>query len=302
MRFTLIVALLAGVLGAPDAEPKRISVDLDDVTLAALARAVSEQAGVVVRVSDEVAGRRVTLALEKVTAEEVLKQAAARAETTLTESADGSFRLGPEKPTIEARIRKTLAEAKLNVNFQGTHLTEALDFYANMTGVTMVLDPHVLATREAGTLEMNLAVQAIAADKLLALTSQLLDLTWDVRWGLVLVSTKERLAALPTFALPPTPAGERPLGETHLRRRLGEETIGFAFAETPLPTAILFLEKLWRLPIRWDAGVRETAEKMPVTLRLSNTPAGGALAVLLYPRGLEFEVTAEAIVIRSVKR
>ena len=36
MRTALIVALVAGVLGAPAPEPKKISVELKDVTLAAL--------------------------------------------------------------------------------------------------------------------------------------------------------------------------------------------------------------------------------------------------------------------------
>jgi type II secretory pathway component GspD/PulD (secretin) len=253
-------------------------------------------------VDEKVAEMPIDLTVDDAPVEKVLELAAKAADTKLFRMEDGSFVLGPFKPGQDREIREALAKANVAIALQQSSLTDVLGFLASMSGVSMVVDPQVLRTRNPGTLELTLNVQGISVENALSICSQMLGLKWDVRWGIVFVSTEERLAALPTYALPPTPTGERPVGERKLQMRLATEEVSFEFDEAPLPTVLDFVCKVRDLPVVLDEKAKTAAAELKVSAKVQGLTVDRTLAMLLYPRGFEFEVTKDAVVVKCMKR
>jgi hypothetical protein len=296
----LAVLVLMGAATSAWTTPE-ISLDVKDASIASVVKTISEKGKLDVILDEAVGKKKVTLSLAGTPPEKALKLVAMFASAKLIKLGEDTYWLGPKLEDWQKKAWTALATTKLNFNFQGTSLEDALGFCANMSKVPMVVDPAVFASRKPDTLELTMAVEKINLRQALSLMTELLSLSWDVRWGVVFVSTKKRLAALPLYGMSPPPTCERPEGETKLRKRLATERVAFDFSSTTLAMVLEFIHNVRKLPILAEDDVSKALAAASVTCRVSEITVGQALDVVLIPRGFRYEVTEKGVVVKKAK-
>jgi hypothetical protein len=297
----LAAACLCCVLlaGTDEAEPARISIDLREVSLEALARTVARQAGVKIFVEGPAAASLVSLTMEKATVEEVLRAAASQAETTARLGSDGVWRLGraegcePWELEMGQLLRKTVARLQLD----GTDLGVALRRATDTIGIEVQIDPEVLRTRKPEDLRVTLSVEKkITVRAALTRMTKQVGLAWDLRWHVVFVSTPERLERIPRRLVP---SGGPDSRHAELLSRLASRRVMINLQGATVAQVVSFASSLTDVKIAWSEDARAVAMSGKVTLRAQDVSLERLLALVLLPRDLILEVAEDGFVIRK---
>jgi hypothetical protein len=203
-----------------------------------------------------------------------------------------------KKPVPERKgpVWDTLEKKRLNMSFADTPLGDALAFLAQYGGVLVQLDPEVGKKHAADELLVSARATDISVRQALDLVAVTKGLSYDVRWGGVVVASAERLGGFPKSVLPDL-AAEAPAWEKKLRSALAEKTT-FEFDGASLTEAVSFLKRLKGLNIVFEPAARKAAEESMVSLSVSDLPVVDALSHLLVPRGFTFQLKSEVVVVR----
>lgn len=154
-------------------------------------------------------------------------------------------------------------------------LNKALDFLRAVTGADIVLDPQLLKTFKV---DFNLAnISCLQALDLLTAAN---ELNWDLRYGVVFVSTKKRMKALPRLS-PQLPKSKK--------------RVSLFFAKTTVPQMASYLTAFTGAKFV----VPEEAKSLEVSAAANNVTLAQALALCLYPIGCTAEAKEDSIVIKK---
>jgi len=292
-----IIVLLAGLtlaaslaIGAPDD-------DDSDREIGVVVRRIAGPAKLRVEVDRAIASRITHVDLEGLAPLAALRRIASAANVHLVEIDKNTYWLGPKLEAWELAARKGLVTTRLKLELDETPLPDALGTLAKATGFAFVIDPHVFAERDDSELEINLRIHGIRARDGLELATQCLGLAWDLRWGVVFVSTGERLEALPGYGMSPPPTGDRPEWETKMRTKLATERASISFAATPLPKAL----KLFCTAKGLELTTEGTIPTDSVGFTVSNLTLRQILDLMLVPRGCTYDVTKKGVIVKGTK-
>jgi hypothetical protein len=103
----------------------------------------------------------------------------------------GMAEASPVPDPETAAIRSRLDEVKPSVDYLETPLAEAVRDLADRCGVNILIHPDVALEQNPEELLVNLQVEGIPLAQLLDLLCRFKNLTYRVRWGIVLIDTEE---------------------------------------------------------------------------------------------------------------
>jgi hypothetical protein len=197
--------------------------------------------------------------------------------------------------TIEEKNRRLVKATTVSLNFEGTPVTEALNFLSQCCTVPIHLDPVLMEQVSDAELLITLNVSGVTVKNALELITLTKSLAFDYRYGGVFVARADRLKVLPRNALPEaTPDDKRWMKA--LRARL-EEPVSFAFDSATVEQALDFIRTLKGLNIVIDPAASSQAEEAELTLSVSNVRMVDALALALLPRGFSMKFKNEVILV-----
>ena len=189
-----------------------------------------------------------------------------------------------------------LPDMQRSFNFENTPVEEVLGLLSELGSVAIQLDPQVTASRKPDELLVNLRADRLRLNDCLALVTITKGLASDVRWGGIFVSTPERLKALPKVVLSEAKA-DAPEWEKNLRASLAAP-IAFSFGAASVDSALSFIATVKNLNIVTDPKAAPQAEEATLTMSVSSVTVADALAAILLPRGLTFELKNEVVLVK----
>ncbi len=289
----LALVLLCGVAAAADA---KITLDVKDKPLRAVARDIAKQSKLAVIVGPLRADARITLTLEGVPVKQALARVASAARAQVVKLTSKAVWIGRNLEVWEKRLHASLVLTRLKVDFKDRHIVKALRFVAGEMGTTIALDPEVSRTRKRNTLMLTLKAADIPSRDLFDRVAASLDLAWDVRYGVVFLSTKERLASLPRYGTKPPPAGRMTDAESKLRRRMAVQTVYHDFNGTSAAKALRYLSKTLSVPLVIAADVEKGLEDSSTVIqKFEGINFQQMLDLVLVPRGFGYQPTAKGV-------
>jgi hypothetical protein len=186
----------------------------------------------------------------------------------------------PETETLDESLRTEIV-------WDGFIIGDALDAISEATKVDVVVDPPSLPVLLEGH-PRSIRNNGPAREVLTAVLRPA-GLTWDLRFGVILVGTPERLAALPVEAPPLPPA-------------LSRKSVSLSYAGLPLSHALDALSRLKGLEIVLTARVADFAAEDRVTIDFTDLGLRDALSLILIPRGLTYREVGGMIVVARRKK
>jgi len=256
---------------------KRFTYAASEVPLSKVAEIVNARLDVRLELGEGAGDTRVTVRFEGATAPQVLRKLRDVTRLPLQRLGEGRYRLGRD---WRAELRARLKEKKVTMAIRGRDLGEALRFLRTVSGANFVLDA------AAPRAKIEIQTGAITVEQALNLMTEANGLAWDLRWGVVFVSTPKRLKALPR---------DPPLGG------LGGRRISLPFERTPLPKALGYLNAASGLAVSVDVAAKDDVEATEVTVQVSDTEPADALALMLLPAGFTAERKDGRIVVRKLE-
>ncbi len=292
----LALVLTSAIPSASAAGDPPVTLRLADVTLAAGAEFLSALTDAKVTAEEQVADRIVSLDATDLPLSQVvaaLAKAAGDDVEAVAEANGWRFRKKVPRPWTEV-LEERLAK-RLSLDLTDTPLPEALAFVAESCGAGIVLDPAWSSGRTGAEQTVTMSVEDATAKDAVALLAVTKGLSMEPRWGVMLLATAERLAAVPKDLLPP-PAGDAPKAEIDLRAAL-QTPVNAAFEGCPLPDALAFFGALKDLSIGMSEAAKSAAARDEVNLRASGLSLEHALAIVLLPRGYRAEIREGALLV-----
>jgi hypothetical protein len=296
MKSMLVGLALILLCQVAAAEEPKVTLKVKDTPLLAVAKEIAKQSKLAVVVDPEQAKAKITVTLEGVPARKALARVATLAHTQVVRLASSAVWIGRSLEVWEKRIQATLVLTTLRVNFKDKHLTKAFEFIKFETDVPIALDPEVKRTRESDTLVLTLKVEKVRGRELLDLMAQSLDLAWDVRYGVVFVSTRKRLASLPRLGMDPARDGRMKDWEAILRRRLSAERVFIDFRGSSPESALRYLSKTRSVPIVIEDDIKTALKEAAMVIqKVEDISLQQALDLVLVPRGFKYVPTKEGV-------
>ena len=186
----------------------------------------------------------------------------------------------------KAAVRTSLGK-RVNLSFAETPLADAFKFLARYGEVGIVTDPHLDGIVLPGGDGITLQADDISLKNVLSLITELKGLAWDLRWGVVFVSTAGRLKQLPKTG-PEVAKGEEEK-DISLRRKLRDQKISFSFAGATLGQAFDFIRTLKKINIVFDPAIAGETEGS-FDLEVADRRLDHAISLILLPRGLTYQL------------
>ncbi len=255
------------------AAPERLTFDYKNQP----ARKVVEVIGTFIRrkvvLDGEFGGEVVSLKLMKVEWPEGLRRLARVLGAEARPTVDGSWRIAR---AWRFAVEKGLL-SKVTIAAQGRTLGEIL-----LAGspVPIALDSG-LASRV-----IDLKVKNVTFAQALTLATEPQGLAWDIRWGVVFVTTPKRMNTLRRFPILP---------------KLPKKDLRLPFHNTSLPRARDYLAAATGMKIVIDAKAKEAFEAGEITLK-GEVDLRHALTVFTQPHGLRVITERGALVIQKQPR
>jgi hypothetical protein len=203
---------------------------------------------------------------------------------------EGRLVRGPGPEVLEA-----VGGAEVDLVFEDAPVEKAIAALSARSKTPIHLDPGLRGILGPEKDRVTLDARKVPASAGLRLVVAVKDLDADLRWGVVFVSTKERLAALPKEALPPEGGGVVEDWETALRKKLATSATSFSFEAATVAEALDFLSDVKAVNVVTDPKAVRAAAAERVSLAVKDLSLGDALALLLYPRGFRFELRHEVV-------
>lgn len=199
----LAVMLLCGHAGGA---AEKIALEVKEMPLEAVARMVAKKAGLTVIVAPDRAATPISIAVKDTPPLDVLRLAARIAGLGMEKLEDGIYWIGPKLEPWARDAHAFLATRKADFVNEAMGLEQVVSLIATHLGLNTAVDPDVTRSREADTLRVAKPAPGLTVREFLGTACESLDLSWGLRWGLIFVSTKERLATLPHYGMDPPPA------------------------------------------------------------------------------------------------
>ena len=178
-------------------------------------------------------------------------------------------------PAEDRPVFDQLDQTIVSFTFNEQPVADAIDFFATLGKVNIVLDRGKLEKDQTVTLKLNNVKLATA----LELLAEQLDLRYTIRERVVFVSDEEgvakRIAGAARTGLSSWPAYRN----RRTWRKLQNTIISFTFNELQAMEAVDFLQTLGEVRITLDP-TKLKAPKRTVTLKLSNVPLEVAVKLL----------------------
>jgi len=265
-----IVLLLAASIGADEG---RVTLSFKAEKVENVAHVLETYGGAKIVVDPEYEGTSVTMALSNVTYPEAIAGVAKALDGEAWEETKGHWRIAPG---WNIALRKKLVKTKLDgVDGLSGPFGGSLNALRAMSGINVVADLQLdLKTK------IKPPTGAETLQDALDMLCPQAGCAWSVRWGVVFVATKARLAKLP--ARPPIPAG-------------GKRVVDLQFDETPLPDIVNYLAAAFGRTLRIDEDVPDEVE---ITVSAKRLDLGHALAIALYPYGRTAEARDGVITVK----
>jgi hypothetical protein len=289
------LAIIALVLLAAE-EPKRLTLDLEDVTLETVAKTVARRTGVRVEIAPTAAAVRVTIHAERRTAEEVLREAAKQAGVPFVALPDDTFLLGTRAAPSSERVRHAVETTQVDLHVRNVVLEEILDDLSQQVRVPFVLD--VKAPRTIRTHRASLQFRAMSAQKVLQILGAWYRLEHDARWGAMIVTAQGELAKMPA-RLVPVPKTKPSEKDRVARGQLAATPVGFRVEQMPLPNVLVLVSRLTSVKIDVRPGAAEALSPVKITWQVRDVPAEAVLVLLLSRRGLRCRLADGVLVVES---
>lgn len=201
----------------------------------------------------------------------------------------------PEDPN-EAVLDK-MKRTKTSVNFTDAPLPDVLAFFREFSDLNLVLDVRV---EKPEAKSVTFRVQDIEFDHVLDLVLKMLELDWCVDDGVIIVSTKEGIAARREARKKPVePEADAAAWKAEMQRVLDTAKIDLDFTDATLEDIVGFFREYAQLNVEFDAKLREdgTCDRK-MTLQLRNVSIGTAIKVVLDQVGLTTEMVNHVLLIR----
>ncbi len=296
MRPMLAALTLLVLCGATAAAEPKITLSVKDEPLRSVAMTIEKQSKLTVVVDRARADARITLSLEGVPVGTALARVAKAAGAEVVKLTSKAAWIGRKLEVWERRLHASLVLTDLDVNFDEKSLGKVLRYVAGEMGATIALDPEVTRTRQRNTLLVTLKMRQVRSRDLFDLVTRSLDLAWDVRYGVVFVSTKERLASLPRHAEKLPRAGRLSDEQEMLRRRLVVTTVYHDFNGTSAVRAIRYLSKAPKIPLVIDADTEKALDDAPTVIqKFEGINFRQMLDLVLIPRGFRYQPTKTGV-------
>ncbi|MEE8104036.1 MAG: STN domain-containing protein [Planctomycetota bacterium] len=249
-----------------------------------------------IEVDKKAGAERLTLALDGVASDDVIRCAAFRVGARAKKTKEGWRIAAPRPDAAWTKAQATKLDTK---RFSGSALNmrseEVFPYLANLADVNIVVDPGGAGfQKEHVKLE---GTEQASVCSLVIRAARATGLTWDFRWGVVFLATPKRMGVLPrtspasfVFGLGADPV------VTPERIEKTEIQVDWRGLE--------LLECLKRMTIRCGIPF-EVAGELPATLQIEITARAKritveqALALLLVPMKLRYVVEADRVVVRA---
>ncbi|MHC4339841.1 MAG: hypothetical protein ACYSX0_06480 [Planctomycetota bacterium] len=227
------------------------------------------------------AHRQIDIALDDATLEDALKKVAWNFGAKVGRRAAGGYRI---VPPWKAVMFERIEHRKISIDHQAPLPIESiLSAIGKLANAPFVFDP-ALKTNRTGELH----VKEVTASQVLDLLTAPNELGWELRYGVVFVSTPARLKALPARA-------------SFASARLPDKSLKLAYVEAPLTGVLRHLQTAGGLPITVDKRAAKAVQAVKVTCDLEELSFRHALALMLLPHGFS-AVVEEGTRIRVIPR
>ena len=195
------------------------------------------------------------------------------------------------------RVFQRLKEAKLEVDFQNTPLSDVLKHVAQATELDVYTDPSLSVEK----ILVNLKVKESTLLQGLDLLAMLHDVEYDVRFGVLFVARSHRLFDLPAYRQTPQnfPAQghwrrqELSSAGADLLKKLDRMSVDLEFVNTPLPDVAAFIRDLAQVNLILPRDL----DNHDITLKVKGLAAASILELLLLPRRMDLKIEGNAVII-----
>ena len=281
------VALLALALTGGAGEPNRVTLDIRGRRLGEFAKRIADRLGLKVEIDEKAAKIPVSIRLNNVRAETFVRCAALKARVRLEITNNGYRITATPLPRDVDQLVAALTKGEHKLPKAEMTLAEVLGYLRSTTKRTFVTDSRLQERDQHLKTKVVLGrLGATSALELLAMAAEKSSLDWDLRWGTVFLSSKERLAQLPR-TLPDRGTLARKL-DTNLTLHVHDITIA---------QGLEFVRATGDVPVDIDKQARDIVDKTKVAIHFDNLSLENTLAHLLFPSGLRYEIRRGRIVI-----
>jgi len=287
--------LAIAALAALPAAAADITVQFEEEGLRKVLGVFATYSGEKVRVPDDLAERPATILLDNVPIEGAIRYVCFSAGAAPRRTAEAWQIEDAASPAWRKSILEALEAKPLDPPLdRGVKLSDALGRLRASVGASFVIDP---ATSVASVEGPASPPGGTAFDWLVALAARG-GPAFDVRWGVVLVTTEARLRDLPAGAdaTPPERVGTK---EKRLKEALGERRVDLPEAVRSVDEALRALSKEIGVPIALDPTAMDDVARLRFAAPARGVTAAQALDLLLGLSGLRYEIREDSLVVAA---
>jgi hypothetical protein len=263
VRIGAVLLLFAAGVAA---EEHRLTWKADGIRLADAAARVEEEFGIRVELGDDVLDKWIDVAFDGVTATQALRRLRDWAGAALTRVGEKHYLLGRDR-RMEILAQLDGSRVPLYARRQPSYLMYRLS--RGVSGIACAVDSVV----DDGRLDIDHNL-GVSGREYLDILARETKATWEVRCGVVILTTAERLALIPRHS--------------PFRELVTGSEAKYRIRAQPLQQALEQVVRNARTKIRYAVQIPDVR----VTLCGSMTPAD-AFAVLLLPHGLTLETDGD---------
>jgi len=301
-------------------EDTRVSVSFDKVPVRDVLNSLQARGGVNIVPDRRLDGpwkKTVTLALRNVSLKDALRA------VTVPMALDYAVRDGvvfvSEARTVAAGLKRRtptfgtyvvtrrdcelfakLADTNVSVTFDKTPTLEAVETLHTLGHVPIVPDRSKLIEPAQRTVSLKLKDVPLATA--ITLLAEQLDLTWCIRYSIVLISTEAECRPSPPIPEPAVYAANTPTAkDIRLKHTLDETEVSFTFNERPVDEAWQALAAMAKIPVVRDPEATFPKDRT-VTLKLTAVPVGIAFRLLADQLDRQYIITGGKLFISTPER
>ncbi len=278
MRSTALALALFALVAA--AEEPRITFQFENESAKKVCEVIATFAGIEVTLDPEYAEATVSLDMKNASIADTLAAMAKQ----LGAQVHGTRILPKWKRDYLVKLDAARA---YEIEWQAGDITfhGAIQYFRSVTGLNFAMDQALL--KDKSDLEIELHVDGVSVRQILDLLTEPNEMAWDLRYGAIFISTKNRLKKLP--ALPPWSD-----------ELLDKRTVDLPFDGTAFPQTLNFLAAAAGARFAIAPADKDTVESIEITLSVSNVRVGDALALMLLPHGLTMKRNEDGVYVVSV--
>jgi len=191
------------------------------------------------------------------------------------------------KEDADAAVQKKLDDQKVNLNFDGTGFSDAIDTLHELSGLNIVVSTAAGEVVTSDQPKVSLKVKELALRDALNLVLASPGFVYRVRNGVVFVMTKDEAKKQDAITLEL---------EGAVKKKLESQKLTFNFNSTPLSEVLQFLSDFTGVTVEADKAI--DTEQVKIDLRLKGVIAKDAILIIANQAGFVVKQKKDKLVFR----